>query len=462
MTSDQQPCAECGQHPSDRRATKDRRWHGGNRFAFRVWVVLLFASLVLAMPWVQTKLGWRIAEMDHTELRDPRPRILPMVDPPVRWRDVQAAAQGDTEAIELIRTGISDSIPLSHTSLDAEHTTLRVDMIQNKFREPGSRVRMRQYYDHDAGERFRQLLYVRISSDFTGYGWPYSWHRQFGARLIDYEENVYESNPMGVAPEPTSTVEHDYFERWSWAGIVASIAFVWWSGWLAAVILRKVGVKKSLCTAVRWCVVIGLLATSLLIGLNPTHKETPTLYSSAHEKIPADADSRERSIDELRELISDDEGVRQIVHRLIERHNALDRPNALVGLISLSPVRSSMYSLRFGYWGESGLDYSRMSYFTVDEDGTATPIARERSSQRNSRFNLSLRAMTISVLSGNPPNTRHLIRIDFALLLTWLAGLAILLHALRWCVRPFYRRVQKKRAKRNLCIWCKYPVPGNP
>lgn len=461
MTDDQPACAECGQHPSLRSATTDRRWHGGNRFAFRAWLVLLSASLILALPWVQTKLGWRLAEMDHTELRDPRPRALPMVDPPVRWRDVQAAAQGDPEAITLLREGISEAIPLTQTARNDERTTLRVDMVQNKFYEHGSRAGMRRFYEND-DDLMRRMMCISVSNEYTGYGWPYSWYRLFRTRLIDYQEVVFQSSPMGVDPEPISTEGFDDYERWHWTGIVASIAFAWWSGWLAAIILRKLGAARSVYTAARWCVAIGLLTAPLIVGLDPTPQVTKTRFSTAHEKIPSQVDPRARSIDEMRELISKDAGVQQIAHRLTERHNTLDRPNALVGLIAFNPVQSSAYMLRFGYWGESGLNYSRMSYFTLDEDGNATPVAREQSPHNKNRFHISLRGVTINTVAGNPPNTNHLVTIDSAMLLTWLSAMAILLHVLRWCARPFYRRIQRRRLKRGLCIWCKYPVPGNP
>lgn len=451
-------CGECGLAPADPQATRKRSMHGGNRLAFQLWLLLLLGSLVLAMPWVQTRVGWKFAEMDHTTLRDPRPKIVPMVDPLVRWRDVHSAAAGDNASITLLRQAISESIPLTHSALNPELTTLQIEMVQNEFLEQGSKAHMRQYYKGDSEDALHRILLIRDTNEFTRMGWPYVWHNDMSTRLIDYQEVAYSSNPMGIDPEPTSNIEYDHYTQWSWMGIVASIAFAWWSGWLVSRVLKRMRARPMVSTIGRWTVVVGLLSTSLLLGLQPRTSRNVSRFSSAHEAIPSTIDPQTRSIEEMHEQITEDAGVRQIAQQLIERHTTLDRPNALVGLISFSPVRSTNYALRFGYWGETLLSYSQISRFAVDEEGITIPVSA--GARRNQPFHISLQRISMNLLAGTNRNTRYLLSIEFAMVLTWLTGAWLLLRLLELAFRPFYRRIQRRRKKKGKCIWCKYPLPS--
>lgn len=450
-------CGECGLSPIDPDATRHRRMHAGNRLAFRAWLCLLFCSVVLAMPWVQTRAGWDLAEMDQTAIRDPRPRIVPMVDPLVRWRDVHAAAAGDADAVTLLRRALTESIPLTHSTLNPEFTTLQVEMVQNEFMEHGSRAKLGRHIRTGSN-----LLYsIRDGIEFTRHGWPYTWHHSFNNRLINYEEVVFSSNPMGIDPEPLLTVEYDHHARWYWSGLLASLALAWWSGWLVARVLRGIRARRSIRIAGRWIVVFGLLLVSLILGLQPKKTISGNRFSSAFETIPTPIDPFTQSIDEVRDLIDDDDGVRLIAQRLLDRHGTLDRPNALVGMIAYNPVQSASYALNFGYWGETMLSYTQISRFFIDEDGNVTPVSNGIG-RRNQLFHLSVQGLSFNLRAGKDQSTRYLMTIHFATVLIWLTGAWLLLRLLELAFRTIYRRVQRRRMKREVCIWCKYPIPSNP
>jgi len=451
-------CGECGRSPTDTRATRKRNAHGGNRLAFRIWLLLLLALLVLAMPWVQTRVGWRYAEIDSSSITDPRPRTIPLIEPLVRWRDVEAAARGDLAAIERLRSGIKETMPDSISRMDADYATVQFEMIQNSYHEHGSRADMRRYFESDSTGSLSSLLAIRSSSEHEYIGWPYRWSGAYTTRLLDYQEVVSSSNPMGPDPEPTIETEYETHRFWRWDGITASVLFAWWAGWLAGIVLKRLKAKRAWRLGARWAVVLGLLTTSLVLGFRPSVTESNNTFSTAYEAIPSSTDPITRPQAEMMELLEEDGAVQRIAQELLDRHSTLDRPNALVGLIAYNPLKMSSYMLRFGYWGATAASYSQFGHFAIDEEGNMTQVPVQRSPNHRT-FHASIHGLSINLLPGSKPNTRYSIGIQFAMVLIWLTGAIVLLRLLELSIRPFYHIIQLRRILHKKCVWCKYPLP---
>lgn len=343
-------CAECGQDPVDVRATRDRRWHGGNRLALRLWLILLLLVAVAALPWTQQRLGNRLAIFDYGDKPFPPHEVAqPMFDPLVTARDLELAASGDADAIGALREGVLAQGEVAQRYLHVGPMRARLAVLHDRWRERTARMAQRG----QEGTPARRVG----ETTMTSYGWPLTWAMRHRDEVIVYEEGDFRGDDWGSAPAPalSRTIE----TRWSgvqYVNILSTLIVLCGAGACAGWVLRRVGASRRRAARVGWGLALVLVAGVLAKGMLAPRVVGPRLSWGAvgFEALGAGA-GPERGVDELMGLAADDEGVAELARETLEACGEMDRPNAVVGLLRRDEVGRSPHWLQYGLWGSSPL-----------------------------------------------------------------------------------------------------------
>lgn len=421
---------------------------------------------LMALPWVQQQLGNQRAII---EFSTPGPAsdigqksTIPMTRPIVWHRDLRKDNGTNQQAIHDLRDNITACLDAPPRVFSSDEIVYRISLIQNKFATGGSNGGLLDRLGDDASPELLDLMKIDTQRESITYGWPFAWRTELNATSIEYDEG----NPDGIRadqaiPEPTITTSQRSRVMWDWPGVAATAASVWWIAWFTHTVLHSRGMPARKRAGLIVTLACAYLTLTLILGTRGNRNDLSIGTAVSMEEIQAPTKGTTYTAAELREIITEDSAFESFVGELNERYAQVDRPNALIGLIAEDDISTRTYTMQACYWRHPLISYLSYIQFRETADGKSVPAPRNRTADPR-RVLLNTNGLVIRAEPASEPGSLHVVAIHFAEILLWMTGAWILLHALRWCVRPFYRRIQRRRVKRGLCVWCKYPVPGNP
>jgi hypothetical protein len=344
----------------------------------------------------------------------------------------------------------------------SEQATYRFELVQNKYREGGSRERMRKLLmNNNQFPGGRDLSQIRTRHSTRSYGWPFAWLYQSTYTFLDYQEAPETDALTDDAPQPIVNISTETRSTWRWDQIIATVFLFWWAAWLFRKVTRKRVPNRSLRLRMLCGFTLICVATALIAGLNRTPGfASPTSSSFVMEEIPSSTQGDRFSDTTLSSTSTNAAELHRHAQDITDRYKDIERPNALVGLIIEDDVISDNHLMQVGYWGTSLFQYTRLTQYRETPDAQTTPVPRVRVPGRR-LFVIESSGATFRLAPSSDPGSLYVVSLSFARILLWITGAWISYHLLRQLTRPLYQRVQKKRAKRGLCIWCKYPISSN-
>jgi len=441
-------CNECGCDPADLRGYRVKERNGGDRFAFKIWILFVIVFAVLALPWVQVRLGNRFAIHDFRKPREPRLSQYPLIDPVVRWGDMVLIAEGDEEATLKFREAIGQYDGFFQRKVWSNNSDFSFDVV---FDERS--CRLTRTMDEELALRIRLKSY-RGDSEFVG--WPNRWITRSKSHKFAYQETEKEDEMKGLIDEPVIHREVDIRTRYSWENILISIGLLCMLsyGIWRVCIWKGMGERKSFAVVSIFFIVSSL--GMFFMALN--HPRSYGSYHSVYgyESLAAN-DPQVWDSDEMLEAVGSDDGIRAIARSSLEAFGEMKRANALVSLSEQGRFSSSSYSLNYGLTSRPFFAFTSTEFFHMNDEKTFThaPIPWENIA---SSISLKWQGLSIRLAPGKAPASLYNIRIDLLRIGVYVFGFFVVLKILRGIIGIMYRMVQRRRKRRNVCIWCKYPL----
>lgn len=450
-------CTECGCDPNDLGANVGIRWDGGKRLTRLLLIVLLLIAAVISMPWVQSRTGWKAAIYDFREARPSHTHYFPMFDPLVRWKDLQAAAERDPDAIDLLERGMKRQLLLMSRHSEYEDVAISVSMLSDDRRFENHRADQLPKDTDASWERRKKLYMLGASMESRSVGWPYRWYQKSDSTIFDYDEVASSPDPSGSVPEPVFTYDNKVRTAWHWDAIMATMILLLITGWGASKIAGRLGIKARSISRTRWATV--LLGGALCVGLGLPSQSKPfdIGMTTMMDVFPRRGQAPQWDAESLTLTIEDDEALVEIATEMVQAYGDLAHPNAPVGLETVMPYDRSTYTMNIGYWGIALLSFHQIEFRSPSTDGPPRTVPVPASWRVND-FRASMSALSLMMAPGGQPEAVYMIELNLITALVCLGGAVLALHAIRLVVRPLYRARQRRRLRLGRCIWCTYPI----
>lgn len=452
-------CPECGGCPTEIFNGDQKHARRGRRIAFFVWLSVVVVSGVVASPWVQVWLGYwgyrhgmSVGNMNAV-MDDRVVDVVPgdsmyqaLVEPPIRWRDLELVAQGDVDAVEYFRRAVEQVVEYPSNINQAYSSYEFVIGTPKYFFNPGNDG----YRRIEDGE----YQYAFLNKEYAYIGWPDPW---VGEKTTHwYRPDPERFSEAGLLSVKDDLIDIDMTEidiRWRNMLFVAGLVVL--SGYVIGRVCIWRQVDHQLSIHVGFVVMIVLAAGVLVTGMQQrnVHGWGITGYMNPANK------GVQRAWDnvELEAILESDEQVRVLAETLLEDFGEMTQPSELVALGIGSSVGEGMYALSFGYGQFRLMSFALLETARLEDDGSYTilPVLEVQNGwniwRRNGIFSLN-RSW------GKPAMVSYGGLIEYRNLFFVVLGFYLLLKILGWITRRWSRRIRKRRVKRGECAHCRYPI----
>ena len=446
-------CSECGLDPFDVKSEADEA--GGYRLRVRrralwVWLLVLFVLGVIGSPWVQVRLGNRDAIWGYNEILPAQYSYVPLADPPVRWRDLVRAADGDADSIKQFQKAAGVFI-LRDTALPKEYESYsfeigRPDQTYQFGPDSG-------YVGEFEGEDFAYTL-RRYESETIG--WPIGW-------VYHIKNYSYAYGDRRFGEDRLLSVEGDMIEvlleskRYLWGNIlyVGAVCFV--LGLAAWKVCLIVGVAR------RRSMVVGLIASGLAVGVVlVVGSQYRVVYDEAGLTggFSGMLGTKQRDWDRVKieAMLLSDEQTRVLAQSLIEDFGEMIHPNELVVCAMGRRVGPRFEEYEYGLWGFNLLRAGSNSYWRSEQDGALTQINFPlQPSVKQAGVQVGFGSVEVWWRGGVNRLDGYGVSVFNRSVLLASVGMYVLWRAMVLVGGLWYRWVQRRRARRGGCVWCGYP-----
>lgn len=430
-----------------------------------MWLFVFLLLGVLGLPWVQVRLGdWGFAhglklgnsdaisgwyEEDITNGIHYRG----LVDPPIRWRDLELVARGDEDAVEQFRASVGRVLDRPSLEIEA-YSSYRFST-----GTPYQHISLHEagYTTHDGPNGDDETLrYSFFDNDYQQIGWPSTWVSRNISHWYCFE-------PERFSQEGLRSIEGDMVHTQTmkrsihWKNILFASSLVVFVGWLASRVStwRGVGRRRSHCVGVA---ITGLMVIAMLLaGTNrpqsPSHAVFGQLKSS---QIASEQVFDREGIDAF--LVSDEQ-VQDLAGSMLEEFGEMKVPNDLVGLGVQCPVDYTGETYTYGFRRFRLVDFDTLGMTRLEQDGTYSGLPLlERDHGWSWRSSNGF--AWVNRGWGQPRMANYGVLIEYQNVFFVVVGLYVFWRLMAWGSSAWFWRRQRRRIKRGVCIWCRYPVDG--
>ncbi len=436
-------CSECGNHPGDAGAIEQ-----GLRRRARLAALLVFLPIVLmlavgALPWVQDRLGnWNAIWDDGPNYGGSSP--VGLIDPPVRWADLERVSEGDPRAIEQLRLSI-ENLPewyrLYAGDTDGITHAFNIGLAQSLWATHES--------DHVTLDG-KDYAYRLSSVESRGIGWPSVWMTKEIRHLYAYGDQRFEAEASTLSVDADMTHASSSSMQIRWGNIAYTILLVVICGFGVRRACLMVGVCQRRATMVGVLVLLVVGISSLIGGFRSGSISEQAIYG--HFGLALSENKRDWHWDEIEDALRSDSATQFFAQTLIDEFGEITHPNELVVLSSSANIGESSYDLNFGYWRFRLLNLGHTKQYLRDVDWTATQIDFDR----DVPFFFANGMASVGITAGSPKSYYGALILHRNIFFV-LVGLYVIWRGLRWAAWRQQRRVVRRRQAKSVCIWCRYP-----
>ena len=450
-------CPECGHHLLETSSGVVVYARRVRRRVLLVWLVLVSLVGVMALPWVQVWLGewgWRYGVRVGNysavwEYEPIAPRELgyrALIEPPVRWKDLRLAGEGDLEAIDLFRRSLQGFGRMYVRDGSVGERALVFGV--------GSPV-----FDPMARSGTIVVDGEEVESSFSSYGystvgWPVAW-ASYSTQRLYARGDQWDTEDRFLSVEEDLVSSSVTTRRIRWLNIVFLVIV----GSGLCVAGRRVCRWRGMSSGRGWSVglaVSGVYACVVLsVGLGGRSVYGNDGINGAFEPVRM-TDQREWGVDGFFERLESDDQTRLIAQGLIEGFGEMTGPNEFVLVGVVNDIEEGYMHIQYGLGGLRLFSFSRTWFVGFEADGSSRSVMVPEDNVVSGLWfgdgyagaNRSFGASARSVY-GVGVGYLNIIIAGVAMYVVW--------RLMLWVGWRMSSLVQRRRVRRGLCVWCRYP-----
>ncbi len=465
-TSERGLCPECGLGPADIKSDTD----GAKAYrlrvrrrAFGVWLFVFLLLGVLGLPWVQVWVGeWGFA--DRIGLGNSRAidgwyeeelyndvAYKALIDPPVRYVDLGRVARGEEDAVEQFRLSVGHALgkqsmleeAYSSYTFSAGTPSQYINLNDGGYSAEGDPTTINGSVQYSFLVREYQLI-----------GWPSSWRSTNTLRWYGLDpESVSTNELLSVERDMVQVYKVEEHIRWSNIFFAATLAV--FIGWMLARIClwRRVDRRRSCIAGV--AVAGAFVAVVLFVGLQ--ERGFPSRSLSGRLLPPSTLPQYVIDHQKLQGILGADEQVQALAASVLEDLGEMSSPNALIAIGVQCPVHMTNDVYSYGVGRVRLLSFEAYEMTRLELDGTFTKLPLLEEDRVWSTW--SGNGMFAAARGwGQPEMVNYGVLIEYQNIFMVGLGAYVFWRLMAWVAGAWFRRRQRRRARRGVCVWCRYPV----
>tara|TARA_R110002072_G_scaffold42064_6_gene117679 strand:+ start:25738 stop:27162 length:1425 start_codon:yes stop_codon:yes gene_type:complete len=467
-TSERGLCPECGLGPADIKSDADGAKAYRLRIrrrAFGVWLFVFLLLGVLGLPWVQVWVGeWGFADRiglgnsmaidgwyEEDLYNDVAYKAL--IDPPIRYVDLERVARGEGDAVEQFRLSVGHALG-KQSMLEEAYSSYSFSVGQSGQINPlrdGGFIKVGEPDGVDEA-----VDYGFLSMDFQRMGWPSTWVSTNTIRWYGFD-------PQLVSVDRLLDIDHDMVHAYKaeqavlWDNILFAATLAVFIGWLSArlCLWRRVDRKRSFVARV----VIAGVCVSLVLFVGLQERQLPSRPLSGRLLPSSTLPQYVIDHQKLQGILGADEQVQALGTSVLDDLALTKTPNALITMGVRCPVHMTSDVYSYGVGRVRLLSFEAYEMTRLETDGTFTklPLLEEdrvwNTWSGNGMFSARLGL-------GTPEMKNVGLLIEYQNIFMVGLGLYVFWRLMAWVAGAWFLRQQRRRARRGLCVWCRYPVAG--
>lgn len=426
-----------------------------------VWLVMVVLLGVLGLPWVQVAIGhWGFRNGFYSlgninALYDDRADIdvheaeyIGLIDPPIRWGDLERIALGDPDAIEHFRVSVLQVAESSRGYRNA-YMTYRFAIGTPRYYFNPEHGGAWKFPDDDYPSTF-------INRSYRFSGWPSYW-------VNEETEHWYWMDPVRIdEPELLDIDDLVHLEkverRVYWDNILFAMSVVGFLGYVGfrVCVWRRVQWKRGMCIGALIAIALGLVVFTVgrkqkdFAGHGVLAQMNPVVQST----------QKPLGLEELKAVVSTDAGVRDLAASLVDEFGEMESPSDLVAIEMSSDVGEGAYMLSFGYGYFRLIGLNVLESARLEKDGSYTevPVFNEQSGSRSGSKSWVRNGIASLIWGwGKPVAKVYGVLVEYQNLFFVGIGLYVFRFVVRLIGWGVFRLIQRRRMRKGVCAWCTYP-----